>query len=109
MLFHDTADPSSRSPLGTSREEIHASEKDKPIVNHEDHTAAAKTGISGWEFSINQAVKFLGLTVAILFGVWAPLLYKAAKDGNKSNNAQLSSQLSGQNSQRAVQLQAYSS
>jgi hypothetical protein len=39
------------------------------------------------EFVLHWTLQVLGVTAAILFGIWAPLSYKASADGNSQNNA----------------------
>ena len=45
-------------------------------------------------FATTWVAGVLAAAASILFGVWAPLSYKAAADGNRDNNAMLSSMLS---------------
>lgn len=45
-------------------------------------------------FATTWITGVLAAAASVLFGVWAPLSYKAAADGNRDNNAMLSSLLS---------------
>lgn len=38
------------------------------------------------EFLLDWTIKVLGVASAILFGIWAPISYKATSDGNADNN-----------------------
>ena len=49
---------------------------------------------NGYLFATTWITGVLAAAASILFGVWAPLSYKAAADGNRDNNAMLSSMLS---------------
>lgn len=58
------------------------------------------------EFALDWTVKILALIVAIFFGVWAPLSYKAAADGNNSNDASQSSLMAQVNQLSSAQTSA---
>jgi hypothetical protein len=39
------------------------------------------------EFFLTWTLQVLGVTAAVIFGIWAPLSYKASADGNSQNDA----------------------
>ncbi|KAF2632793.1 hypothetical protein BU25DRAFT_82689 [Macroventuria anomochaeta] len=52
------------------------SEPDKPhLISHQK------------DFFLDWTLKILGVACAILFGIWAPISFKLASDGNKENDA----------------------
>jgi hypothetical protein len=44
------------------------------------------------EFVLDWTIKIFGISAAVVFGVWAPLSYKATTDGNKSGLAAATAQ-----------------
>ena len=46
---------------------------------------------SGFVFAVTWITGVLAVAAAIVFGIWAPLSYKATADGNRDNNAAQSS------------------
>ncbi|KAJ9662406.1 hypothetical protein H2201_006115 [Coniosporium apollinis] len=64
-----------------------AEEPNDSTAQSDDSLLAAEQKNKKIEFAIEWAIKVLGLTAAILFGIWAPLSYKAAAEGKDSNDA----------------------
>ena len=58
------------------------------------------------EFICDWMVKALGLIAAILFGIWAPLSYKATRDGDGSNAAAQASLMSAMGAVSSIQSSA---
>lgn len=54
------------------------------------------------EVALNWAIKILGLAAAVVFGIWAPISYKATADGNSSSDAAQSSLVDAQASMNGV-------
>ena len=73
--------------------------KDGAVTNRTTRTAqkptSAESDPSGaLERGLFWAVQAIGMAAAVVFGVWAPLAYKATVDGNSGNDASSSSMLS---------------
>lgn len=76
--------PSPRQSAEISASSISTSPEPAPRYQRDNGLIFATTWVAG----------VLAAAASILFGVWAPLSYKAAADGNRDNNAMLSSMLS---------------
>ena len=78
---------------------------EKPPTNQ---ISIAPRAVRFEEFICDWMVKALGLIAAILFGIWAPLSYKATRDGDGSNAAAQASLMSAISAVSSIQSSAAS-
>ena len=64
------------------------------VASTSTKSASRRRRDSGLIFATTWIAGVLAAAASILFGIWAPLAYKAAADGNRDNNAVQSTMLS---------------
>ncbi|KAI9732208.1 MAG: hypothetical protein M1834_004305 [Cirrosporium novae-zelandiae] len=78
----------------TEASEKIAQNRNSQSINPSQHHINAQTKKSAKSFELDKSIQFilnfilavLGVAAAVVFGIWAPLSYKATADGNRGND-----------------------